>query len=124
MRPGPVEKGQRPHDELAVVLPERAGSDRVDRVENAVRDQVPGMLILREVDRQRVPVAEDHAPGQEAGHLEAEHEVAKAADAQQHARWLVQRPGWRGPGLAMAAGGTDRGHEPNLTARIGEYPYG
>ena len=83
-RKDPVQRGQGPHDEFGVVLPEREVADCVVRVEVAVRDQEPGLLVLREVRGEgEVPVKQRAPPG-EAGQLQSQGQETDPAHAAQH----------------------------------------
>ena len=85
----PVQHRQRPHDELAMILPESEIPDRVVRVEIAMRNEVPGLLVLREVWREREPAVEQQAPGAETEKLQAQHEQPDPPDRAQE----IMRPG-------------------------------
>ena len=103
-REDPVQQGQGPHDELGVVLPEGEVADRVVRVEVAVRDEVPGLLVLREVRGEREVPVEQGAPPGEAGQLQPQRQETDPAHAAQYRT---------GGGVgAPAPGGRGRGDRP------------
>ena len=66
-----------------MVLPEGEVAHGVVRVQVAVRDQVPGLLVLREVRGERETVVEQRAPHREPGQLGREHQAADAAEPAQ-----------------------------------------
>ncbi len=114
-RENPVQQGQRPHDDFGVVLPEREIDHGVVGVQVAVRDQIPGLLILRGVRREREAVVKQSAPEAARRHLQAQDDDADPA-------YQEQRPVRRGAcldgGVRRRGGGF--AHERNLTARMGE----
>lgn len=135
----PVQQGQRPHDELGVILPEGKVADRIVRIQVTVRDEVPGLLILREVRGERETAVKQRAPAGETGQLESQHQVADPAHLTQVTGWRVGwlmgwrvgwligwLIGWRGAGRGGSGlrHGCRFAHQRNLTARMGEYPYG
>src|ERR1035441_5701951 len=116
MRPYPVEKRQRPQQKLRMILPEWVSLHAVVRVEIAVRDQVPSLVIDSKVPGQGEAVILDRAPDEEPGQLQAQDGIADPPDEAQRAGWR-RRWAWRG---VRRRGDDHPAHEPNLTARIGE----
>ena len=79
----PVEQRHRPHDEFGMVLPELELTYAVVRIEVAMGDQVPGLIILREIGRQREVAIKNDTPGKERAQLEAEHHISGSPHPEQ-----------------------------------------
>src|SRR6266567_1527678 len=119
MWPDPVHQRQRPHHELGVDSPERDSHRATKRVQVTVRDQEPWLVVEREVLGKREVAVQERAPEKESGQLDAQQDKTDTSHPVQ------RRECWRRPVLS---GGRGRGghapHARNLTARMGEYPYG
>src|ERR1035441_2293569 len=111
MRPYPVEKRQRPQQKLRMILPEWVSLHAVVRVEIAVRDQVPSLVIDSKVPGQGEAVILDRAPDEEPGQLQAQDGIADPPDEAQRAGWRP-RGGRRG---GRGRGGGHHGSEPKTT---------
>src|ERR1700678_3892806 len=92
------------------------------RVQGSVRDLPPGLVDDGEIKGETKAPVQDRAPGQEPSQLQGQNRVADAADTGDGSG------GTSDPGVTASrqrrrgAAGRDRGigHDPNLTARIGE----
>src|ERR1700733_15246075 len=116
----PVKRRENIGVKLCVALQEPEVTRGGERVEVAVRDQVPGLAVLREIIGECEVLVLDHGPHEVAHQLQAKQNVANPPDTapQLVALWWERR---RSPLASMVAGRDhDVAHEPNLTVRIGE----